>query len=311
MILWVIGSGGLFGSAVVRAAAAKGWKVFTANPLPWTHPSEIAPLLQWEARRFVDSLPMEEPWAIVWGAGRVTTASSEEEALTELLTFRDCIATLRDQMQGVPRGRFLLASSAGGIYAGSVNPPFHSESQEVPLGVYGHLKREQEIFVAETLTDTMNVVIARLANLYGAGQDLAKLQGLISRLALASITKETLTMFVPQDTLRDYIYVDDAAGLTLHWLSVASEPLQTRVLATGKAASLGSIITAMKSITRTHIPIAFGLHPSAAFQAQDLRLIPDQDQWTQGMNWTPLPAGMKEVYLDVLFRHQQHQTGAA
>lgn len=310
MILWVIGSGGLFGSAVVRAAVAVGWKVFTAKTLPWTDSNKTAQLLQIEAQRFVQSLPSGEPWAIVWAAGRVTTASREAEALAELATFRDCLAALHDQISGVEGGRFLLASSAGGVYAGSRNPPFDSAAQEAPLGVYGRLKREQEILAANTLKGSVHVVIARLANLYGAGQDLAKLQGLISRLASASITKETLTIFVPQDTLRDYIYVDDAAALTLHWLSVANEPLRTRVLASGNATSLGSIISAMKSITRTRIPIAFGLHPSAAVQARDLRLRPDQDEWTQRMNRTPLPAGMKEVYLDVLLRHQQNQVGA-
>lgn len=309
MILWVIGSGGLFGSAVVRAAEAAGCEVFASKPLPWAHPTTTEHLLKSEAQRFIQQLPIGAQWAIVWAAGRATTASGETEASAEMATFQRSITTLHDQVAGVPHGRFLLASSAGGIYAGSSNPPFGFETPEAPLGVYGRLKQDQEILTAETFSNSLNVVIARLANLYGAGQNLGKLQGLISKLALASITKETLTMFVPQDTLRDYIFVNDAALLALHWLSIADEPLRARVLASGNATSLGFIISAMKSIARRNIPIAFGLHPSASLHARDLRLIPDEDEWTLRMSRTSLPVGMKAVYLDVLFRYQQHQTG--
>jgi UDP-glucose 4-epimerase len=151
----------------------------------------------------------------------------------------------------------------------------------------------------------MDVTIARLANLYGPGQDLGKLQGLISRLALAAITKQTLTMFVPLDTLRDFIQVDDAAQLSLDWLTNPSSACQVRVIATGHSTSLGFIINQMKDITHTQIPVAYGMHPSAGDQARDLRLIPDTLDCAQPVPVTPLPAGMKAVFDDILCRHQK------
>ena len=258
-----------------------------------------------EAQRFSGAIEPGQRWAIVWAAGRATTASSQEEADIELSVFTHCITDIRDQLCSHDGGTFLLASSAGGVYAGSTNPPFDSRTSPHPTGIYGHLKRRQEIEAKQILEETMNVVIARIANLYGPGQDLSKLQGLISRLALTAITKQTLTMFVPLDTLRDYIHVDDAAELTLHWIRASAPSCQIRVIATGNSTSLGFIISQMKDIARTRIPVAYGMHPTAAVQAHDLRLTPDHVDQSTPVPSTPLPAGMKAVFDDILFRHQE------
>ena len=305
MILWVVGAGGLFGSAVVRAAQTRGWTVFPGSAIPWSDPENAVRVVREDAQRFSRAMEPGQRWAIVWAAGRATTASTPEEADIELSVFTRCLSTIKDQLGSHKHGTFLLASSAGGVYAGSSNPPFDSHTLPHPTGVYGHLKRRQEIEAEQILEETMNVVIARIANLYGPGQDLSKLQGLISRLALSAITKQTLAMFVPLDTLRDYIHVDDAAHFALHWMNESTAVCQVRVIATGNSTSLGYIISQMKDITRTQIPVAYGLHPSAAVQAHDLRLIPDYQIPPLPVPATPLPAGMKAVFDDILFRHQE------
>lgn len=305
MILWVIGAGGLFGSAVVRAARADGWTLFASSPIPWSDPDTTVSVLTQDARRFSSSIQPGNHWAIVWAAGRATTSSTPEEADRELSVFTHSITAIRGQLAQHSGGSFLLASSAGGIYAGSSDPPFDSCTAPQPTGVYGHLKHFQEIRTEEILSGNMKVILARVANLYGPGQDLSKLQGLISRLALTAITKQTLTMFVPLDTLRDYIHVDDAAQLALHWLRESNSACLVRVIATGNPTSLGHIISQMKDITRTQIPVAYGLHPSAAAQAHDLRLTPDHTGCSLAFANTPLPAGMKAVFDDILLRHQE------
>ena len=305
MILWVIGARGLFGSAVARAARAHGWTLFPGSPIPWSDPDSTVSVITQNARRLSNTIQRGHRWAIVWAAGRATTSSTQEQADRELSVFTDSITAIRDQLVQHSGGSFLLASSAGGIYAGSSDPPFDSHTAPQPTGVYGHLKRRQEIWAEEILSGNMKVILARIANLYGPGQDLGKLQGLISRLAVTAITKQTLTMFVPLDTLRDYILVDDAAHVALHWLRESNSACQVRVIATGSSTTLGYIISQMKDITRTQIPVAYGLHPSAAAQAHDLRLTPDQANHSLTVPTTPLPAGMKAVFDDILLRHQE------
>lgn len=314
MYIWVVGAGGLFGSALVRQARESGHAVRTSTDVPWGDPIAARAHLAAEADSFLQSVKNHsDSWGIAWAAGRVTTASSQHDADLELALFRDFVGDLAALAQRtdlpIP-GAFLLASSAGGAYAGSAPAPFHSSTIARPLGLYGELKIAQEHLAITALGGSFAVTIARLANLYGPGQDLAKLQGLVSRLALSSITREPLTMFVPTDTLRDYIYVDDAAACAMHWMDTPHSGAHVRVIATGEATSLGHLIAMVQSISHVRFPVAYGLHPSAAAQARDIRLIPDSDPVIASMPRTSLPEGIKRVYLDILQRLQAGTTAA-
>jgi len=308
VIVWIVGSGGLLGSALVRAAHAHQHEVLTSQGVPWADSDATVDAIARDARTLSHALGehREESasWAIIWAAGHATTASSTDETDRELLTFTRCLSAIEEELGNHSGGVFALASSAGGVYAGSSNPPFDSKSEPTALGAYGTLKLQQERAAIEVMGDSMGVLIARIANLYGPGQDLTKLQGLISRLALTGVTKEPLTMFVPLDTLRDYITADDAAERLLHWTSRHRGGTEVRVIASGRATSLGYLIHLMKDITRVATPIASGIHASAAYQSPDLRLTPDTDATIEAMPLTPLPAGLKRVCEDILKRHQ-------
>ncbi len=296
MRTWIIGAGGLFGSALARAAE----NPFLGPTIPWNDSGAALSVLSSTLDDF--SQATNGDWCITWAAGRVTTNSSPEAAVDELTTFTRFIDHLAENQ---PRGRgvFLLTSSAGGVYAGSEHPPFTRSSTPHPLGTYGDLKLAQERVANEALR--CPVVTSRVSNLYGPGQDLRKIQGLISRLALAAVTKQPVRMYVPLDTIRDYIHSDDAAARALHWAHVAlhAQESAVRVVANGQSQTLGHVISLMRDITRVRIPIAAGVEASASVQSPDLRLIPDHDAVTTTLPLTPLPAGMKQVYLDIAQRH--------
>lgn len=304
MIVWVIGAGGLLGSAVVRAAREQGDRLLVSSDIPWSDQAGTVDAIRSDAVAFKALIDLDELacWSIIWAAGRATTASSEQETAGELATFRLCLDAINEELHGLQGGVFALASSAGGVYAGSSGPPFTSHSTPRPLGDYGRLKMRQERVAREKLGPAFNVLIARFANLYGPGQDIEKLQGLISQLALTSVIKRPLTMFVPLDTLRDYIFADDAAARLLHWVSNAREAFRVRVIASGQPTTLGYLLTLMKDISRTTVPIAYGLHASAAYQSQDLRLLPDTDATIESLGMTTLPAGLKTIHADMLQR---------
>ena len=308
MRIWVIGAGGLLGSSLVRIATLAGAQITTSTKVPWADADMARAHLLADARNFLFSL-REHPggWSIVWAAGQATTSSSVHDIDDELSFFESFISGLsqmlkRDHSPG--RGNFLLASSAGGIYGGAKDPPFSASTPPSPVGSYGQLKLAQEDAVLQHLPEFADVTVARFANIYGPGQDLAKLQGLISRLAVAALTRIPLTMFVPLATMRDYIYVDDASNLALHWMKLSQEPANIRVVASGQPTSLGQLISLMEKITHSRLPIAYGFHSSATQQATDLRLIPDMDQESSRWPLMPLPAGAKLVYQDILSRAQ-------
>lgn len=297
MRTWIIGSGGLFGSALARASTDP----FFGARVPWSDIDAATRVLEHSLRDFSASTTGD--WCVAWAAGRATTVSTQSEADQEFMLFERFIQLLTKQPPS-GRGVFLFTSSAGGVYSGSKNPPFSSASNPEPLGTYGRLKLAQEI-AAQARGASFPVVTIRLSNLYGPGQDLGKLQGVISRLALAAINREPITMFVPLDTMRDYVFTDDAAARALHWADVSLRTRQsaTRVVASGQTVTLGRVIALMHGITRVRIPTASGVHASAHAQARDLRLQPDEDETLLHFPTTPLPVGMKRVFLDLQQRH--------
>jgi nucleoside-diphosphate-sugar epimerase len=102
--------------------------------------------------------------------------------------------------------------------------------------------------------------------------------------------------------MRDYIYVDDAAETIINILSDESQNQSTHIIASGHPVSLGYLIQLAQDISRTRIPLAIGAHSSSAAQARDLRLTPSN---THELSiTTTLPAGIKNVYLDILQRRQ-------
>ena len=299
MITWVIGAGGLLGSAI----ASRSGVLFRHQPIPWHDEAESVQVLNALIRDF--SRTNEGSWRIVWAAGHATTASDQQVTDREARVFHHFV----NQLAVAPlkgSGVFVFTSSAGGVYAGSREAPFNSRTQPRPLSPYGELKLAQERAASGALAGVCPVVIARVSNLYGPGQDLTKLQGFISQLALSIITKRPISIFVPLDTLRDYLFVEDAAQLMLAWADaeLTSEPTtHTRVVASGESVSLASIIAIMQDVARTRAPIAYGVHDSALGQALDLRLDPDRSITTERIPRTPLPVGIKFVYQDLLQRH--------
>ena len=186
------------------------------SPVPWADPVAATQALGADLSRFVTEAGQQD-WALVWaaGCGVVATGRSDLQAETNLLE-RFLSGVRRQHPQG--DGAFFLASSAGGVYAGSSKPPFSELTTPRPLSAYGEAKLEQEELATRILGNTVPVIVGRLSNLYGPGQNLAKAQGLVSLLCLAAATRRALNLFVPLDTLRDYLYVDDAAVMIVSLL---------------------------------------------------------------------------------------------
>jgi len=293
---WVIGSGGLLGSAVTRTLPDS----FDAKLIRWSEQERSHADLNTNLEAFASQLDPNQPWRIIWAAGHATVSSSESECHNEFTTFHE-FARQAHQRLSTP-GRFFLASSAGGIYAGSADPPFSAESVPEPTSAYGHLKLGQELALTETFNDRENVhtTIGRISNLYGPGQNLGKLQGLVSHLILAALSKRTMNIFVPLDTIRDFVFVEDAAE-TISVLITMESPPNIAVIASGEPKSLATVISQVQGVIRVKIPIAYGQHSSSNSQVSDLRMVPT----IECPQLTPFPVGVKTMQLDLTARLQE------
>ena len=299
MITWIIGQGGLLGSALARNTTG----LYEPGAIPWHSPEDAATTLHTHARG-LEAAAQGSPWRVIWAAGAATTSTTQREAEAEMIPLQGLLTGLRSALPSGP-GAFFLASSAGGVYAGSQHPPFTSTTAPQPLSPYGELKLAQERLSSQSLGQIIPVTIGRISNLYGPGQNLDKLQGLISRLAMASITRQPINIFVPLGTIRDYVFADDASEAILRLTRESAmdgdaRPPRTEIIATGRGTTIGQLIRMMGEISKRRVPVALGSHPSSAAQAVDLRVVPTRDL----PSITTLPEGVRAVHDDLLTRLQ-------
>lgn len=290
---WVVGSGGLLGSAVVRDLRRRGADIRTSR-VPWEQPELAKDTLCADARKLIADAA-GGPWRVAWCAGAGVNGTSVEQFARENSLMKDVLDEL-GAAADPGMGTIFHTSSAGGVYAGSVGAPHTEVSATSPLSDYGYAKLDAEAIVHEfgSRTET-RTVIGRFANLYGPGQNLSKPQGLISHLCRGYLLSMPISIYVSMDTLRDYVYVSDAAEMVVDSFTRAeSSPtgVVTKIYASGRSVTIGAILGACHTVFRTRPNVILASSPLASAQGRDLRLRStvwtDLDQRTH----RPLPAGI-------------------
>ncbi|MBG6058527.1 UDP-glucose 4-epimerase [Cryobacterium sp. MP_M5] len=309
---WVIGARGLLGGATTAAIDRRpDWVLLNAEPLPWLDDDALAAAAAAHAGRLMDHAGGAATWAVVWLAGNAVTSTPPPAIARELhqlglvldavgaaATVRGCGAT----------GAVFYSSSAGGVYGGSARPPFNEQSTPVPISNYGSFKLDAEASLFEFSRVTgVSVLAGRIANLYGPGQKLGKMQGLISHLAKAQFSPKPASIFVPLETMRDYIFVRDCAELVIdclgRLLTVTAREGRTAIvknLASGQAVTISNLLGHIRSLAKGRPNVMLGYSAEASMQGLDLRITstvwPDLDR----RQLTSLPAGIKATMDDVL-----------
>nr|WP_246416509.1 NAD-dependent epimerase/dehydratase family protein [Nocardioides luti] len=284
---------GLLGSQVEARLRGDGDCVRTVD-VPWgDHDAALAALLA--ATRAAAASGGR--WRLVWTAGAGVVATPAEDVAAEVALFRAFVAGVVDLPDD-----FFLASSAGGVYAGSPDPaPFSETSATHALAPYGHAKLAMEVAVRDLAARGTRVLVGRLANLYGPGQDLAKPQGLVSQVCLTQLTRTTLNLYVSLDTLRDYLYVADAAAMVVAGLDLlAAEPpgtVVTKVLASGRSLSVAAVVGESSRGFRRRPRLS--TRSATGPQVLDLRL--RSEVWTEldVLATTPFAVGLHSTTEDI------------
>jgi UDP-glucose 4-epimerase len=297
---WIVGRGGLFGSAVSRAMGPK----FIGLPVPWEDHDAAVAVLDSDHKRFIREARNDD-WSVIWAAGSGVVGTTADKLAAETRILSHFVTRMRDS-RPAGLGVFFLSSSAGGVYAGSTHPPFSESTAPRPLSAYGETKLAQEEILRMTLEGCVPLVIGRFSNLAGPGQNLVKQQGLVSQLCRAAVTRQSLNVFVPMETLRDYLDVADAAAMvrTLVENAVHNQP-STPVLRNISSQRPVSVCTALRTVQQVAhrtVRIALGTSPTSKYHVRDLRLCTDFPRDFQGVAIMPFPVTVKRVYDDALRR---------
>lgn len=301
---WVVGARGLLGQHVLRQVPG----AVAVTDVPWPSVDDAKAVLRQRIRAIVDDAA---GWNVAWCAGAGVIATPAQDIQRELELFGAFLDELAALAGPGSRGAVFFASSAGGVYADAPAPPFSETSAVGARTSYGvaKLAMEEELRSFAATTGTA-VLIGRIANLYGPGQNLAKPQGLVSQICLTHLSGQPLSLYVPMDTMRDYLYVEDCArmiaaglgGLRDRIPGPGGDAVVTKILASGRSTTVGGLLGESTRLFRRRPRIVLGASAASRHQVRDLRLRsviwPELDRLAR----TPLLVGIARTAEDVARR---------
>jgi len=257
----VFGSSGLIGSAIVN-------NIEDSKPFPIRMPWEN---LEQCISNF-ESWNLAKPnTGIVWAAGNSGVSATREMLDVEMILFRAFLNSVKRNESQI--SYVLLVSSAGGIYGESSDEIINESTVPNPISDYGKVKLQQEIELIELASSSrFRTLIGRVSNAYGPRQDLNKKQGLISHLVQSALSNQPITIYVPMETKRDYIFADDVGAKISQFISVCEgkdSKTEVKIIASGVSSSISEVVSEIDRLTGSSTPISFaeqretGLQPSS------------------------------------------------
>jgi UDP-glucose 4-epimerase len=284
--------------------------------IEWNDLEGAAARLQQEAAEFLrHAVQSGRTWRLLWCAGAGVIATSTQELEQETILIGRFLAWLAGRLSDDRRlagaGTLFFASSAGGVYSASkASPPFDETSPVGALNPYGCEKLKQEVLFtkfAEALG--VDLLVGRLSNLYGPGQNLAKPQGLISHVGQSALRREPVSIYVSLDTIRDYLFAPDAGRMVVEAVHLRDEarsqglPLgpSTKIFASEVETTVASILGAWRQTLRRPLRIALATNSVGHLQPRILSFRSHVWPDVRGQP-TPLTLGIDAVKRDQLAR---------
>lgn len=281
--IWVVGRGGLLGRHVSAAIAETfgpdvEW-LWSGGKFRWGDAATLGGQVAAAADSFIAASRTGRAWAVLWTAGAGIVGAAPRVLEEETEAFRMLLAALTDALathRPPGTGLVFLSSSAGGVFGGSADMPVTERSSPRPISEYGENKLRQERLLQAWGEGQPRVVcgIGRISNLLGVGQNLAKPQGLVSQMCRCVIWQKPIHLYVPLDTIRDYLHAQDCglqiASCVASWLHAkAVDPgvsTQVKLLASGTTLSVAQVVNAFTRLGPAPRPKVICSPSAAALQ---------------------------------------------
>jgi len=212
----LIYGGGLIGGAAARVIAETGVPVTVVTRAPAL---QDAGSVDWQ---FGD-LNSERPDAflanrecIVHAAGSLSPAS-QVSSIAQLLA-REVLPTveLAEQAARLNVPTFVFISSGGTVYGHAQTVPTDEDVRTAPINAYGMIKVQIEQALMEVgRRSGMRVIVLRVSNPYGPGQQGTRRLGFIAAALEAAVRQEPLTIWGDGQSTRDFVFLSDVARAVL------------------------------------------------------------------------------------------------
>lgn len=146
--------------------------------------------------------------------------------------------------------RLIYLSSGGTVYGNQDVQPITEEAVPYPINHYGNLKlcieNTMHIF---NIQMHRNLIVARISNPYGPGQDYKKGVGFIDAVIKKALGKEEINVWGDGLIIRDYIYITDVCRM-LYALGNYNGKEEVFNLSSNRGASQNEIVGIVKEIAK-------------------------------------------------------------
>ncbi|MCI0598553.1 MAG: NAD-dependent epimerase/dehydratase family protein [Beijerinckiaceae bacterium] len=246
----VTGAIGFFGRALEPVLLALGETVIAAGRR--SRPFAPHPRLTWRHDDFASSAaPGAE---ILSGVDTMCHLSwSTIPAESNLAPSEDArinIAGSIHPIEMIPRStnpRFVFTSSGGTVYGKLISTQAPEEHPLKLLSAYGESNLSVggylDLFAA---LGTLRPVSLRMENVYGPGQDTARLFGAVAQFCRSALAEAPIRMFGDGTAVRDYVYIDDAVEALVRAGHV-NETSAALNIGTGEGHSLNDIVAILQN----------------------------------------------------------------
>ena len=306
-MIWVIGRGGLLGGAVARELGTFRDVWAPSKPISWTDIDAYQTTMDAAIDEFSSRLVgCGGPWTIYWCAGVGTIGASDDEINGEFERAEYFLQELGSQLAGVVSdGTLFYSSSAGGIYGASTEAPISEDSEVAINTAYGSMKlRVENLFAQWASAMNCRVAIGRISNLYGCGQNVQKQQGLVSAACLALLKQRPLEIFVPLDTIRNYLYVEDAARVIVGFTEkVSGLPMATaeqKIVCSPHNLSIAALLYEIRQVYGRRPPIGLGSRPISSLHNRNLSMNSVRHLEIEPQQFTLPAVGIAEIRRSLL-----------
>jgi UDP-glucose 4-epimerase len=282
----VTGASGFLGRALVKALLARGECVVAVGRR--SSPFAPHPSLIWKQ---IDLLDSAVPWReILSGVKTIyhlswSTIPAEANMAPSGDAQDNIVGSVRliESLASQSPVRFIFASSGGAVYGPLVEERAAEDHPLSPLSAYGVSKRAVECYLDYfAVSSAIRPVSLRIGNLFGPGQDTARLFGAITHFTRNALCGKPIVLFGDGSNVKDYVYIDDVVDALILAAQTDHTP---RILNIGSGVghSLNDIIAAIEKFLQR--PIAVERRPARPFDPPVCVLDPSCAR--RELGWSP------------------------
>lgn len=225
--------------------------------------------------------------SVVHLASTTVPETSMEDVRYDLASNASITINLAEALEGSTVERVVFASSGGTVYGLPQAVPIPEGHPLLPISAYGVSKLVSEHYLRMLVPvahPACQVVVLRLANVYGQGQLPTRSQGVVPAFFQKVLKGQPLEIWGSGQQKRDFVHVEDTARAVVRSLAAEVDRFSVFNVGSGRALSLFDLIGEMKAVVGQDIPYEF--NRTGGGHRVDVNLLDIRHAETH-LGWTP------------------------